>query len=55
MYKLDNGSYPSTEQGLESLISPPATGENFHPNGDLEGILKKANYHRILGGMHLFI
>ena len=27
MYKLDNGFYPSTEQGLESLISPPATGK----------------------------
>ena len=27
LYKLDNGMYPSTEQGLESLISPPATGK----------------------------
>ena len=26
-YKLDNGMYPSTEQGLQSLISPPATGK----------------------------
>lgn len=24
MYKLDVGSYPTTEQGLRSLISPPA-------------------------------
>jgi general secretion pathway protein G len=23
-YKLDTGSYPTTEQGLEALISPPA-------------------------------
>jgi general secretion pathway protein G len=24
MYKLDVGSYPSTEQGLQALITPPA-------------------------------
>ncbi|MBK5101798.1 MAG: type II secretion system major pseudopilin GspG [Desulfobacteraceae bacterium] len=27
LYKLDNGSYPGTEQGLESLIEPPSVGE----------------------------
>jgi general secretion pathway protein G len=26
LYKLDNGSYPSTEQGLQSLVEPPTTG-----------------------------
>ncbi len=26
LYKLDNGSYPTTEQGLEALVQPPATG-----------------------------
>ena len=26
MYKLDNGSYPSTEQGLQSLVEAPAAG-----------------------------
>ncbi len=26
LYKLDNGSYPSTEQGLEALVSPPSSG-----------------------------
>jgi general secretion pathway protein G len=26
MYKLDNGFYPSTDQGLEALIAPPTTG-----------------------------
>ena len=26
MYKLDNGMYPSTEQGLQALVEPPATG-----------------------------
>ncbi|MFO7986428.1 MAG: type II secretion system major pseudopilin GspG [Desulfatiglandaceae bacterium] len=27
LYKLDNGSYPSTEQGLEALVEPPQVGE----------------------------
>ncbi|MBU0989414.1 MAG: type II secretion system major pseudopilin GspG [Proteobacteria bacterium] len=27
LYKLDNGSYPSTEQGLQALVEPPAVGE----------------------------
>jgi len=27
MYKLDNGSYPSTEQGLEALVNPPSSGK----------------------------
>lgn len=26
LYKLDNGVYPSTEQGLEALVSPPTIG-----------------------------
>ena len=26
LYRLDNGTYPSTEQGLDALISPPETG-----------------------------
>ena len=25
MYKLDNGTYPTTEQGLDALVTPPAT------------------------------
>lgn len=27
MYKLDNGMYPSTEQGLQALVEPPAIGK----------------------------
>lgn len=27
MYKLDNGMYPSTEQGLQALVDPPSTGK----------------------------
>jgi general secretion pathway protein G len=26
MYKLDNGFYPSTEQGLQALVEPPTIG-----------------------------
>ena len=26
LYKLDNGSYPSTEQGLQALVEPPTAG-----------------------------
>lgn len=27
LYKLDNGSYPSTEQGLQGLVESPSVGE----------------------------
>ena len=27
LYKLDNGNYPTTEQGLASLVEAPAAGE----------------------------
>jgi general secretion pathway protein G len=26
LYKLDNGVYPSTEQGLDALVDPPSVG-----------------------------
>ena len=26
LYKLDNGNYPTTEQGLQALVAPPTTG-----------------------------
>lgn len=26
LYKLDNGEYPTTEQGLQALVEPPAVG-----------------------------
>jgi len=26
LYKLDSGSYPSTEQGMQALVEPPAVG-----------------------------
>ncbi|MFO8163503.1 MAG: type II secretion system major pseudopilin GspG [Thermodesulfobacteriota bacterium] len=27
LYKLDNGSYPTTEQGLQALVEAPSTGQ----------------------------
>jgi len=39
LFKMDNGFYPSTEQGLEALISKPATGripQNYKEGGYLE-------------------
>ncbi|GAB4302376.1 MAG: type II secretion system major pseudopilin GspG [Desulfuromonadia bacterium] len=39
LYKLDNGIYPSTEQGLAALVTKPSTGtipKNYKPEGYLE-------------------
>lgn len=39
LYKLDNGSYPSTEQGLRALVEPPTVGnlpKNWRKGGYLE-------------------
>ena len=39
LYKLDNGRYPTTEQGLQALVTPPDTGkapENWSEGGYVE-------------------
>ncbi len=39
LYKIDNGEYPTTEQGLETLIEKPVTGkvpEKYREGGYLE-------------------
>src|SRR4030065_170988 len=39
LYKLDNGTYPSTEQGLEALVQKPTMGvipRNWREGGYLE-------------------
>lgn len=39
LYKLDNGAYPSTEQGLGALVTKPAVGvipKNYKAEGYLE-------------------
>jgi general secretion pathway protein G len=42
-YYLDNGSYPTTDQGLQALISPPSNGRvpaNYESGGYLQSIPK---------------
>ncbi|MBC2713491.1 MAG: type II secretion system major pseudopilin GspG [Desulfosarcina sp.] len=39
LYKLDNGSYPTTEQGLQALVEQPSSGntsKNWRKGGYLE-------------------
>ncbi len=40
LYKLDNGAYPTTEQGLQALVEPPETG-NIPKNWKSGGYLEK--------------
>ncbi|RMF25105.1 MAG: type II secretion system protein GspG [Deltaproteobacteria bacterium] len=43
MYKLDNGRYPTTEQGLAALVEMPTTGElpkKWREGGYLERVLQ---------------
>ena len=43
MYKLDNFSYPSTNQGLEALVSKPGgqpEARNWRAGGYIKGVLK---------------
>jgi general secretion pathway protein G len=41
LYKLDNGSYPSTDQGLKALVNKPEAGiipTHWNPDGYLEKV-----------------
>lgn len=41
MYKLDNGFYPTTDQGLEALVAPPTSGlipKRWNPDGYLSKV-----------------
>lgn len=40
LYKLDNGAYPSTEQGLQALVEPPSAGK-LAPKWRTGGYLEK--------------
>lgn len=58
LYRLDNHAYPSTDQGLEALVSKP-TGYPEAKNWNPDGYLKKAPldpwgnpYHYISPGSH---
>ena len=37
MYKLSNSQYPTTAQGLDALITPPADAKNYPEGGYLKG------------------
>lgn len=37
MYKIDNSRYPTTAQGLEALITPPADAKNYPEGGYIKG------------------
>lgn len=41
LYKLDNGGYPSTEQGLQALVEPPTVGR-LAPKWRTGGYLEKS-------------
>jgi general secretion pathway protein G len=54
MYKLDNGKYPSTEQGLEALVTQPQTGDiprKWRKGGYLEGKVPQDPW----GGEYLYL
>jgi general secretion pathway protein G len=42
LYKLDNGNYPTTEQGLQALVEKPATGQ-IPTKWRAEGYLESKN------------
>ncbi len=58
LFKLDNGFYPTTEQGLEALVSAPTSGRvphNYTDSGYLDKIPLdpwKTPYVYISPGMH---
>ena len=55
LFRMDNGFYPSTEQGLSALIEPPGIGlipEHFRPGGYLD---KKAVSPDPWGNNYIYI
>jgi len=58
LYKLDNGFYPSTDQGLQALVTPP-TAPPVPQNYKSEGYLQRVPmdpwgrpYHYLNPGVH---
>jgi len=58
LYRLDNGSYPSAEQGLQALVKKPETGNiprNWKPGGYLDRLPKDpwdTDYQYLNPGIH---
>lgn len=38
LFKLDNGFYPSTAEGIAALTAPPPRARNFNPDGYLDRV-----------------
>jgi len=53
MYRLDNGSYPSTQQGLAALVAKPA-GNPIPRNWNKDGYLKQLP-HDPWGNEYLYL
>ena len=43
LYKLDNGNFPTTEQGLQALVTKPTVGKIPGSNYKTEGYLENKN------------
>ena len=41
LYRLDNGKYPTTQEGLDALINKPASAPNWLQGGYIKGVLPK--------------
>jgi len=58
LYRLDNGTYPSSEQGLQALVKKPETGNiprNWKPGGYLDRLPKDpwdSDYQYLNPGIH---
>lgn len=58
LYRLDNGSYPTTDQGLSALVQKPQVGNmppNWKPGGYLDRLPKDPwghDYHYLNPGIH---
>lgn len=61
LYKLDNGFYPSTEQGVKALVSEPSGSpapQSYQEGGYLQQVPVDPwgnNYHYLNPGQHLSI
>ncbi|HLQ26194.1 MAG TPA: type II secretion system major pseudopilin GspG [Acidiferrobacterales bacterium] len=58
LYRLDNGAYPGTEQGLQALVQKPEAGNiprNWKAGGYLERLPKdpwRSDYQYLNPGLH---
>lgn len=48
MFKVDNGRYPSTQEGLNALITPPEGAKNWPEGGYIKGGFPKDGWENEL-------